>query len=297
MPRAIARIASRPTRSSTAPTATMASPGAVVRSNRTAPASSSAATARPATGRSGTTRADSLACAVSARISALTPRRSSRRRASDRSSAGRSPPARNCSEMAAAANRARWPSAAASAVAMSSPAAARRPASANASPAAPPAVPAATRARSALRPAPSSAATRRSASGSSRSSARSLRTAAEAPDERGGHGLRTRPARQAGQRREACEQGGDHAGRPAAQRVLDGRPRDELPRSAMTLDAADRDQPALAVAAADDLHDDIEGRSDLLTYGRVRQLEPSHEREQLDAPERVLRAFGVHRGE
>jgi len=65
----------------------------------------------------------------------------------------------------------------------------------------------------------------------------------------------------------------------------------------MTLDAADRHQPALPIAAADDLHDDVEGRCDLLAHGCMRQLEPCHQREQLDAPERILGPLGVHRGE
>ena len=251
----------------------------------------SAASARPTTGRSGTTRADSLAWAVSARISALTPRRSSSRRASDRSSAGRSPPARSCSEMAAAAKRARCPSAAASAVAdvLSARPHAGRPARTPR----PPRRRAAARgheraigraAGAQLRRDPAqgvgqlalerafAAGTprmrRRSASGA-RFRAMRARGACDAPRARLSRTAIT-PLRSAAQR----------ASTAAAATSCQPRPR----RSTPWIET----QPALAVAPASDLHDDVERRGNLLAHRGVRQLETRHQREQLDPPERVL---------
>ena len=265
-----------PTRSSTAPTATIASPGAVVSSKRTAPASSSAATRQAghrqerhdARGQS-RLRGQRADLGIDAAALVETPRERSQQRGQVASRAqlqrdGRGRESRALAERCRERGRdvlagRRAPARERERLARGTAGRACGDQSA----------------RPRVRPAPSSAATRRSASGSSRSSARSPRTLRKRRMQRGGHGLRTHAplARQASAARLASRR------RSRGQRPRRSAPRQTAAGRAATLghDARrrDRDQPALAVAAADDLHDDVEGRSDLLAHGGVRQLEPA----------------------
>ena len=284
-----------PARSSTAATATIASPGAVVSSRRTAPASSRAASARPddrqerhdARGqpRLRGQRAD-LGVDAAPLVEPARERAQQRGQVASGAQLERDRSCREARPLARAQRQAPRRS--------SSPAAARRPASANASPPRRRVGGGAASARSAVRPAPSSAATRRSASGSSRSSARSARHGAtRRRDTARARASAARLLASAGARGHATQQRRGHAAalwRSGARRRARGTSCQPRPRRSTPWIET---QPALAVAAARHLHDDVERRGDLLAHRGVRQLEPRHERQQLDPPERVVGALGV----